>query len=886
MRYLLGLGALLLLLWCPFIAVADGELQATWLLAQAPPLMVLGEERLAPVVVRNDGAATWDPAEGYALAYHWVDLSGQPVVWDGLRTPLLAPVAPGETLELVATLRSPDEPGEYLLVWDMLQEGVTWFWSPGEVPERARRVSVSPDTLLADVRRLMIWRDVDPVALARMALFWGVTVGHLALTVFWVFRTGSGQSPSSRIFNALLWGLGSLQVALHVTAFSVGLSLGRVAAILVGSHAAVALLVARRGVAGRFAQGVRPIPIAHLVRRQDRARHALRLAGAIVVLAIVLQWSVVSARTLRITGTDAEAYHVPIALQAAQGLTPWGLQSAAPRYPMGHALLAAWAMLPTQNPLIVELANLPVFLLILASLAVLIEQLTDEPGWTWAPWLGLCLFAAPLFSISVPFSADLFYAATFLALFCVLLRAWLNERPSGSDVCLAALATGMLVSAKLTGLVSAGAMLALYGMAVALRAWRLGPPIGDRRQAALALGLFVLLATGAGGIWVVRNWVVIGSPIDPVPLTLFGVQVFRGQAPEARYYRSVLGDLRDVPGYDLWARFWHHTRQWVGAWMIWSSAGALLLIADTVRGLVLTRRVSKRALARWQALGLTVLLLCLHAVMLAGAPFTSLEKYGGVSLRYILPLFILYPALMFACLFSDALPWHGRRLMVGLVGLAMAAGVIWHHAVGRGGVGLGPSEDYFVLRADYAVVSAALVLAGRWSQVPHAAGRWGRAVTMVLLSALLIFLTISHAHDAGVARREAEWAFQQRWQRYTVTGESESPERRLLYMAMSDQGARQADCERLRFYWAGRYMPVLEFQDARYAHLPLYLEPDRTLPISDGDQPGGSGCDYLVVRYGDLEPLLQRVRAQGYLWPSLRPLGHSGDYGLYALEQP
>src|SRR5437867_4288557 len=49
------------------------------------------------------------------------------VVFDGLRTPFAAPVAPGDTVTIRATVRAPRHPGRYRLAWDIVQEGRLWF---------------------------------------------------------------------------------------------------------------------------------------------------------------------------------------------------------------------------------------------------------------------------------------------------------------------------------------------------------------------------------------------------------------------------------------------------------------------------------------------------------------------------------------------------------------------------------------------------------------------------------------------------------------------------------------------------------------------------------------------------------------------------------------
>lgn len=67
-------------------------------------------------------------------AYHWLDPLGNPVVWDGRRTPLPHTIAPGETVELELTVTAPRPPGPYLLAFDLVEEHRFWFAEVGAAP--------------------------------------------------------------------------------------------------------------------------------------------------------------------------------------------------------------------------------------------------------------------------------------------------------------------------------------------------------------------------------------------------------------------------------------------------------------------------------------------------------------------------------------------------------------------------------------------------------------------------------------------------------------------------------------------------------------------------------------------------------------------------------
>jgi hypothetical protein len=110
--------------------VADARLplQPLWLSAEpgSPRAGALGSARVA---LENAGTATWRSrgSEGLQVSYHWLDMLGNPIVWDGVRTPLPRPLPPGERLELDLPLRAPRPPGRYRLAFDLVEEHRFWL---------------------------------------------------------------------------------------------------------------------------------------------------------------------------------------------------------------------------------------------------------------------------------------------------------------------------------------------------------------------------------------------------------------------------------------------------------------------------------------------------------------------------------------------------------------------------------------------------------------------------------------------------------------------------------------------------------------------------------------------------------------------------------------
>ncbi len=114
-------------------------------------------EQLSLVVrVENTGREPWptphraDVKYTVRLGNHWLDAAGSMYQEDDARTPLPRGLAPGEALELPIVVNLPNEPGEYILELDMVQEAVAWFGHHGSPTVRLpARVTGEPTSLPA-----------------------------------------------------------------------------------------------------------------------------------------------------------------------------------------------------------------------------------------------------------------------------------------------------------------------------------------------------------------------------------------------------------------------------------------------------------------------------------------------------------------------------------------------------------------------------------------------------------------------------------------------------------------------------------------------------------------------------------------------------------------
>jgi hypothetical protein len=117
--------------------VPPGPLAVRWLELDLPPVHA-GAITHVRVRLENAGSAPWRELN---LSYHWLDERGNPILWDGIRTPVDA--APGEQRELEAQLRGPIPPGPYQLALDLVDENRYWLAELGN-HSPARVVEVEP----------------------------------------------------------------------------------------------------------------------------------------------------------------------------------------------------------------------------------------------------------------------------------------------------------------------------------------------------------------------------------------------------------------------------------------------------------------------------------------------------------------------------------------------------------------------------------------------------------------------------------------------------------------------------------------------------------------------------------------------------------------------
>jgi SpoIID/LytB domain protein len=120
------------------------DLDADYGATTAPAAIVPGGDVPVEIHLTNTGLRSWSSGGDAAvrLGYHWLDGNGNAVVWDGARVPLTHDVAPGHEISLTVDVRAPDHDGDYVLAWDMVQDGGVGWFSAHAVPSKSEIVSV------------------------------------------------------------------------------------------------------------------------------------------------------------------------------------------------------------------------------------------------------------------------------------------------------------------------------------------------------------------------------------------------------------------------------------------------------------------------------------------------------------------------------------------------------------------------------------------------------------------------------------------------------------------------------------------------------------------------------------------------------------------------
>jgi hypothetical protein len=670
---------------------------------------------------------------------------------------------------------------------------------------------------------------------------------------------GNGDGHDRRRLEIAVLGTSGLYLVLHLTAFTVGLTLARVLVVMAGVVLVFGVVRLWAG-RGRLAGPVVP---------RLRERWAwMETAATVTAVTVGASWLVSATMSVEVVGTDAAHYHIPHAVNYALGATPWDPLPTRHAYPMGTSLLFAWFMLPFGDAFLVDAAMLIHGALLLAALASLFRSLTGDSGWTWAPWIVFVLCSMPLVVTAGFPSADLPYTAGFMAVSAQLV--WMTTAPATRvrDWLVLGCALGLLIASKVTGVYSAvllGAVAA--AVPVTRTVLRRGNAPTVSWHTLWAGAAVACLGLAPGLLWLLRNSLVYGQAVE------------RFSDP---YYLSILGDLRTTYQGDwsyLGWRLGRRITQWLGPWFVISGYAILAACLDAAWRIARKRSdaVDRRRL--WVTAAAAAVA-AVHGAGMIGAPWTSLEHTSGSSLRYVMPVWVTWVTLAGAGLFVRQYPWYQRSWLRTAGWVVTGAGATLLAWTGHGpwlaGFGTAPGT----------VLAVTLVgLAVAWSG-PTAApatvslGAAARSLGLLVLAAALASAWLVSRHTP--LRQAAADAERQELARSTAGGAADVDDQRRAYLdARRDESLRGAACRVRRFFVASRIDLPLGFQPAVYTSV-IFDSRDAGAALALLRRPPGpDACDYVVVLPAEANrPFVTAASA----W--LTALDATGPLRVYRVTRP
>jgi hypothetical protein len=675
-----------------------------------------------------------------------------------------------------------------------------------------------------------------------------------------------GAAPTDRRrFEGMVLGTGGLYALLHVLTFTGLLSVPALAAA-----GGVAALVVLKSLRARVSDDANVTPAisadAPSAARGDRWMEWLSTLGVAAVCAL---WLVRSAGSLDVVGTDAAHYHVPHAVNYALGASPWGPMPTPHGYPMGTSLLIAWFILPFGDAFIIDASMIAWYLVLVASIAALFRSLTGLSGWSWTPWLALVLFGMPLIRESAYPSADLPYAASFVAVTAQLVWMVSQRAFSLRDWVVLGASLGLLVGCKASGVYSAALLgtAAAAGHVVARRAV-FGPRL---RPWAVTLTAVSVACLVTGGIWLVRSAWLFGWPVE---------------AYADRYHLSVLQDVKTVYGGDWFYLLWRtdvKISRLLGPHFLLAGAAIVWLCLESALRIARRRSDAIDRVRLW-VVGLLGLVAVVHAAGLVGAPWTSLEWTDGRSLRYVLPIWILYAVVAYVGLFSRVFQWHRHAALRAGVWLVMG-GIAVGVALGSaepGGLALG-GDGWPALILIASTYAAYLVFAAGHASRPRAPARlaWtaaGVAIAMAAAGAGSAWLSGRHEGLRSAADREESDTLRA-WM--SASQPAAEPHRQVYLDVRADEMRHERTCGSRRFFVASRFDLPLALQPAEFTSQVFdSRQVELTLPLVR-QAPGPGTCDYAVVDQQEAQrPAIRLASA----W--LHPVETTGRFLIYEIRRP
>ena len=368
-----------------------------------------------------------------------------------------------------------------------------------------------------------------------------------------------------------------------------------------------------------------------------------------------------------LVGDDAMTYHLPAAGYWMQTgrlalYNTWFFNPANTYSPLAGSTFLLWLIAPIGADLLAQFAQMPA--LILAFLAIV--EIARSLGVSLAVAsisATAAVLSRPFVSEAIIVKDDHFLAAFFIVAIAGCTAARLKDRLGPSRI---GLALGLFFATKYTAILTAPLLLLVIDAPIRAK-WSL-------RQWGIAVGCAVAVA----GPWYLRNWIIAGNPLYPVPISIGGLEIFKGMFIPQRStsMRTLAGAWKALSdGYNSPSPLLVCLlgASWIAAMMLLIKrvkTNALLRVCliGPVVGLLIFFFASHAALIRYASTSLLLLFICV-AIASGRLPLPSFVQ---ISLVSVVAIIAIYGS------FEDK-PTLEKFTTYGIA--VLIAGMIYHHAV-------------------------------------------------------------------------------------------------------------------------------------------------------------------------------------------------------------
>lgn len=116
-----------------------------WTDLEVPARLPANLKTTGKITFQNLSQSYWPTfgEKSVRVGYHWLKPDGSPYLFEGDRTKISYTLRPGSSQTIRFNLKTPDEPGQYILQVDLLYETFSWFGTVGSTPAQ-QTITIQP----------------------------------------------------------------------------------------------------------------------------------------------------------------------------------------------------------------------------------------------------------------------------------------------------------------------------------------------------------------------------------------------------------------------------------------------------------------------------------------------------------------------------------------------------------------------------------------------------------------------------------------------------------------------------------------------------------------------------------------------------------------------